>query len=356
MYTTRPETTDSYTDSKYTVADILSCMANGEPLTPSYSGAGPSFVSSAPTGTTPILTPTTLSNLEQSFIELQSVPVTTAAQDLSRQSGFVPPVINPVTTAPEMVQDYADSFSDQSDEDWEPPSSKRAKVGSGGNNYTTATSTSSRRPTGPRKPRNEKLTPEEEERRRIRRERNKVAAAKCRQRRVDLTNKLMNESDNLEEEKASLENEIQALQQQKEQLEFLLQAHTPMCNVKHKIRDIVVKTEPGLNVSAIVVKPDPDRLNNSIQQTISNSRPNSLAIASPAINTTTNVTMATGVPITTPSSGVGFTLIGLDSMVDGHTGLTPVTGPSCASQMQRNSSDSSPSDAALASPTTLMAL
>lgn len=353
MYTTRTETTDGYNnDSKYTVADILSCMANGEPLTP-YSGAGPSFVSSAPTGTTPILTPTTLANLEQSFIELQSVPVTTAAQDLSRQSGFVPPVINPIgslSAAPEMVQDFgADSYSD-SDDDYEPPSSKRAKGNQG--SYSN-----SRRPTGPRRSRNEKLTPEEEDRRKIRRERNKVAAAKCRQRRVDLTNKLINESENLEEEKATLENEIQTLQQQKEQLEFLLQAHKPMCSAKHKIRDldVVVKTEPGLSVSAIVVKPDPDRIVD-ISNAMSYSRPNTLPIASNMVNTTTNVTMATGVPITTPSSGVGFSFVGLESMVDGHTGLTPITGPSCASQVQRNSSDSSPTSDALASPSTLMAL
>ena len=66
----------------------------------------------------------------------------------------------------------------------------------------------------------------------VRRERNKVAAAKCRQRRVDHTNRLINETENLEEEKASLENEIQTLQQQKEQLEFLLKAHKPMCSAK----------------------------------------------------------------------------------------------------------------------------
>jgi len=35
------------------------------------------------------------------------------------------------------------------------------------------------------------LSPDEEERRRVRRERNKQAAAKCRQKRVDLTNQLL---------------------------------------------------------------------------------------------------------------------------------------------------------------------
>jgi hypothetical protein len=35
------------------------------------------------------------------------------------------------------------------------------------------------------------MTPEEEDRRRVWRERNKLAAARCRQRRVDLTNQLL---------------------------------------------------------------------------------------------------------------------------------------------------------------------
>lgn len=39
-------------------------------------------------------------------------------------------------------------------------------------------------------------SPEEIERRRVRRERNKVAAAKCRQRRVDHTNRLISVSTN----------------------------------------------------------------------------------------------------------------------------------------------------------------
>ncbi|XP_025770041.1 protein fosB [Puma concolor] len=42
----------------------------------------------------------------------------------------------------------------------------------------------------PRRPREETLTPEEEEKRRVRRERNKLAAAKCRNRRRELTDRL----------------------------------------------------------------------------------------------------------------------------------------------------------------------
>ena len=45
---------------------------------------------------------------------------------------------------------------------------------------------------GGRRPRMDKnISPEEEERRRLRRERNKLAAARCRKRRVDHTNSLM---------------------------------------------------------------------------------------------------------------------------------------------------------------------
>merc|ERR1711963_981263 len=67
----------------------------------------------------------------------------------------------------------------------------------------------------------EELCPEEEERRRVRRERNKLAAAKCRQRRVDHTNVLIDEVEELEAEGRKTEQEIAALQQEKEQLEFI---------------------------------------------------------------------------------------------------------------------------------------
>ncbi|ESO96568.1 hypothetical protein LOTGIDRAFT_89661, partial [Lottia gigantea] len=75
------------------------------------------------------------------------------------------------------------------------------------------------------------LAPEEEHRRAIRRERNKLAAAKCRQRRVDHTNILVKETEKLEGEKSALEDDIQQLQKQRDQLEFILKAHQPLCKV-----------------------------------------------------------------------------------------------------------------------------
>nr|KAG5710740.1 hypothetical protein BaRGS_035142 [Batillaria attramentaria] len=265
------------------------------------------------TGTTPTLTPTTLANLEQTFIELQSVPVNGSAAnggcDPHTQSGFVPPIVDPSSR-----EQSQDSF-EESDPEWE-PSYKRARGENGiiTNGDHSQSSAPQRKYT--RRNRNEKLSPEEEERRRVRRERNKLAAAKCRQRRVDHTNTLVEETEKLEAEKSDLENEIHTLQQQKDQLEFILQAHVPICKV------------------------DP-----SASSSNSSSRPNSLPLDRqrngelPVV-----VSCATGVPISTPSSGL-FTYTSLDSLVEGSTGLTPLTagpgiGVSCASQVHRSESES----------------
>uniref|UniRef100_A0A673GVU8 Proto-oncogene c-Fos-like n=1 Tax=Sinocyclocheilus rhinocerous TaxID=307959 RepID=A0A673GVU8_9TELE len=75
------------------------------------------------------------------------------------------------------------------------------------------------------------LSPEEEERKRIRRERNKLAAAKCRNRRRELTNSLQAETDSLEEDKAALQSEIASLLKEKERLELILSAHNPHCKL-----------------------------------------------------------------------------------------------------------------------------
>ncbi|KAM3842145.1 fos-related antigen 2 [Diretmus argenteus] len=82
-----------------------------------------------------------------------------------------------------------------------------------------------------RRKRDEQLTPEEEEKRRVRRERNKLAAAKCRNRRRELTELLQGETEKLEEEKADLQKEIETLQKEKDKLEFMLVAHNPVCKL-----------------------------------------------------------------------------------------------------------------------------
>ncbi|XP_062051793.1 fos-related antigen 1 [Lepus europaeus] len=86
-------------------------------------------------------------------------------------------------------------------------------------------------PPGARRRPSEQISPEEEERRRVRRERNKLAAAKCRNRRKELTDFLQAETDKLEDEKSALQREIEELQKQKERLELVLEAHRPICRI-----------------------------------------------------------------------------------------------------------------------------
>jgi hypothetical protein len=175
----------------------------------------------------------------------------------------------------------------------------------------------------------------------------------------------------LEEEQSKLENEIQMLAQQKEQLEFLLEAHQPVCSakvsqshitsVKAEKFDIAYPSVVATSIPMSSISTSTHQVTHSVAigaAPISNcgtSRPNTLHIPEKPLNLAMcSVTQATGVPITTPSSVFTF---GLDSMLDGHTGLTPITGaPSCASQIQRHSTDGSSSPDTLASPTTLMAL
>ncbi|XP_028821194.1 v-fos FBJ murine osteosarcoma viral oncogene homolog Ab isoform X1 [Denticeps clupeoides] len=82
-----------------------------------------------------------------------------------------------------------------------------------------------------RRDRGPQLSPEEEEKRRVRRERNKMAAAKCRNRRRELTDTLQSETDLLEDEKSALQTDIANLLKEKERLEFILAAHRPACKM-----------------------------------------------------------------------------------------------------------------------------
>jgi len=71
----------------------------------------------------------------------------------------------------------------------------------------------------------EGLSPEERDRLRTRRQRNKEAAARCRKRRVDQTTGLQEEVDKWISKKRAMEEEIGALQREKEELEFILTQH-----------------------------------------------------------------------------------------------------------------------------------
>ena len=82
------------------------------------------------TGNTPTLTPTTLASIEQTFIELTSVPAASAATpDLSRQSGFVPPVVHPSCSGMSIKSEYSDFGDDSSDSNWGAPEPKHSRTG-----------------------------------------------------------------------------------------------------------------------------------------------------------------------------------------------------------------------------------
>lgn len=91
------------------------------------------------------------------------------------------------------------------------------------------------------------LSQDELERRRIRRERNKLAAAKCRNRRRELTDTLQKETDELEDEKSRLQKEIAELQKERDKLELVLEAHRPIC----KIEDSESDSDPSPSVSSL---------------------------------------------------------------------------------------------------------
>lgn len=76
------------------------------------------------------------------------------------------------------------------------------------------------------------LTQDEHDRRKRRRERNKIAAAKCRNKKKEKTDSLQKESEKLESVNADLKAQIEELKQQKQQLVYMLNLHRPTCIVR----------------------------------------------------------------------------------------------------------------------------
>ncbi|XP_028398759.1 cyclic AMP-dependent transcription factor ATF-3-like [Dendronephthya gigantea] len=77
-----------------------------------------------------------------------------------------------------------------------------------------------------KKPKTDELTPEEEEKRKLRRERNKMAAFRCRQRRKQHIVELEQVTEQISNSNDDLEREIEDLKEQKEKLEEMLQSHS----------------------------------------------------------------------------------------------------------------------------------
>jgi hypothetical protein len=187
-----------------------------------------------------------------------------------------------------------------------------------------------RKPAGSSEQEENNLTPVEKKKLTVRRERNKEAAARCRGRRMDLTNKLSGEVEVWEGKKKSLEEEIRMLTSQREELEFVLQAHSQVCKLQQQgaTRYVVqqqpivvaVKSEPmpvvtmASAISPVIVEPvnAPYILPSQASKP---HRPFSLSLNQPkAVSPKVE-----GVDIETPSTIVPT--ICFDSIVS--TGLTP---------------------------------
>merc|ERR1712098_297926 len=176
-----------------------------------------------------------------------------------------------------------------------------------------------------RRKQDEDLMDPEEEKRRLRRDRNRLAAAKCRKRRLDQIETLQLEVDGWEKRNKKLEDEIAALRAEKDEMAFLLAAHKSSCKLQNNFVNQPVKVEPVMEDHQVFVQVVPEPLMDTTNITATTStqvtsskpkRPASLSI--PSISTK-NIE---GIPIDTPSNAI----LSFDSMLmETRTGLTPTT-------------------------------
>jgi hypothetical protein len=241
-----------------------------------------------------------------------------------------------------MSDDYTTTDDEMSNMSWEPTLAKQARTSTGAvSSSTSAAPSKPRRLPGPKSSvRTEDLTPEELRRRQRRRERNKQAAARCRQRRVDVTNLLLTETQQLEAESQKLEREIESLRKQRDQLAFVLDAHRPSCRA-----DVpeIVKMEPQRAATATAPSM-------AYQQQAAAGiavRPSSLPITHKLTPTTTNAA-ATALTSTAAAGPLSFNF---DT-----TGFTPVVSSSGMGIFLGTGTDFvSPTTLLLLSPSALLA-
>merc|ERR1711913_241241 len=152
-----------------------------------------------------------------------------------------------------------------------------------------------------RKAEEELLDPEEDEKRKMRRNRNRLAAARCRQKRLDQIETLQVEVNNWEKKNRSLEEEVAALKADKEELQYILAAHRNSCSLQVKVEPATEEESPAF----VQVQPS--------LETVKPQRPGSLSLIP--------VNNIEGVSIDTPSNGI----LSFNTLLDGKTGLTPTT-------------------------------
>lgn len=172
---------------------------------------------------------------------------------------------------------------------------------------------------------------------------------------------LLQETEDLEQKKQNLQEEIHQLQQLKNDLELLLDAHRAVCrlrsssppDVKPVIKSDLPTEDQFIDTTkgdATVIATRPNRPNSLPVGFDNNNRLNSLSMFTEPKDRPDTLTFKTvetpsfmkpsmdvaGMPITTPTSGIPFNF---ESLMEGGTGLTPVSTPlipSCSTQQRSN--------------------
>jgi len=321
------------------------------------------------TRTTNTYTPTQLRNIEQMFLDAEP---SNPPEIYKNAAGFAPPVVT-TTSAGGRTYVNLDSKNWQGGTTTVVTPSSAAPLFADLQSHTMIEERKVNRGGGRKSAtlKEEDLCPEEEERRRVRRERNKLAAARCRKRRVDQTETLQIEVNGWEDKKRMLQDEIHSLQAQKEELQFILEAHKSVCKQsQHRVAvntaeffepRVVVKAEPPTEVETVRHLTHAEAMDEvQVHSTTSAStsvygkpqRPASLSLTSLKSNSKRSIE---GIPIDTPTNAI--TSLNFDALMDGRTGLTPtniltpininlatsmslntpsVTTPSCGSQQRNN--------------------
>jgi len=168
--------------------------------------------------------------------------------------------------------------------------------------YKVNTENTARPRANKRKAEEDLMDPEEDEKRSMRRNRNRLAAAKCRQKRLDQIETLQVEVTNWEKKNRSLEEEVAALKADKEELQYILAAHRSNCSLQVKVEPAAATEEES---PVFVVQPS--------QESVKPQRPGSLSLTPLTVN---NIE---GVSIDTPSNGI----LSFNTLLEGKTGLTP---------------------------------
>merc|ERR1712168_985031 len=164
----------------------------------------------------------------------------------------------------------------------------------------------------------------------------KLAAARCRKRRVDQTESLQDEVNLWEGKKKALQEQIQQLQEEKNQLEFILEAHKSVCSrvssesaldvkpITTTEPRVLVKAEPELQQSTVRHLTHAEAMEEQQAVTVTTTvrvaqkpkRPSSLLVGNGS-----NSLSSLNIPIETPTNVMNQ--LDFSALMDGRTGLTP---------------------------------